>query len=194
MVLFDHTSGRSRAIVVDGRAIFRVAETFRIIETNTPALANAILASARDSIRINRVGIDCTGFTIDLNGIVAYATKIPNLLEQAPEAEAETFSLQGPVDPAVAMKDEKILHEEKDASSSSPVTTTVPSAAARTPPQRVLLPRNDVTTSISNASIKAKVENPRFAHDGRRNVIRSNNALSRLMMAKKLLADRGKGV
>eukprot|EP00605_Chrysophyceae_sp_TOSAG23-4_P001865 GSChrysophyteH1.ASY1.ANO1.2057.1 assembled CDS len=69
VVLFDLTSGRTRAVALEGRALFRVAETFHLPEDNTPAIANSILENAASIIRINRVGIDCTGFVVDMNGI-----------------------------------------------------------------------------------------------------------------------------
>jgi len=241
LVLFDHASGRTRAIVVEGRAIFRVAETFGIGETNTPALANAILASASDCIRINRVGTDCTGFSLDLNGIGVSTSgkhlQTENVTDTDKDASLGDKELGAYIDvefvpvpastsalapvPAVDIsefdpvlgttvspkatapvpvpmpmsegKDEKILHEETRVQSEPHfLVTPLQVSVGRVQPQRSLIPS---TTNLSDIiCLQTHISNPSFFHDGRRGAVRANSTISRLMLAKKLLADRGKGV
>lgn len=213
-----------------GRAIFRVAETFGIGETNTPALANAVLKSASVTIRVNRVGIDCTGFTLDLNGISKAETRPPtaadgNVMNESamgldglenPAAREEGADSDGDGDRTVPetqeaeatfrsgslvadARDEKILHEEKPFSAVTIATSATSGvgvgsdvSAATALSQRVLLPN---TTATQDPSHMAELANhPCYSHAGRRGAIRQNNVLSRLMLAKKILAERGKSI
>jgi len=211
-----------------------VAETFGIGEMNTPALANAVLDSASVSIRVNRVGIDCTGFTLDLNGISKAETrphpaadgnaenesakgldglKNPAAQEEegdndvdgdrtVPEThEAEATSRS--VSPIADVRDEKILHEENPFSAVTIATSAaagvgvgveagshVSTAAAQS--QRLLLP--NTTTAKDPSRMAELVDHSCYLHAGRRGAIRQNSVLSRLMLAKKILAERGKAI
>ena len=87
--LYDVRSGRTRAVHVDGRSILRVATTFGHPELNTPVIANALLSNASEIIRINRVGIDCTGFILDMNGLKALSVGNTNTDDDEQEEEPE---------------------------------------------------------------------------------------------------------
>jgi len=203
---------------------------------NTPALANAVLDSASVSIRVNRVGIDCTGFTLDLNGISKAETRPPPAADGNAQKESaigldglknpaareeegdsdvdgdravpETHKAEATsrsVSPVADVRDEKILHEEKPFSAVTIATSAaagvglgveagshVPTAAAQS--QRVLLPNTTAAKDPSHVALTELADHPCYLHAGRRGAIRQNSVLSRLMLAKKILAERGKAV
>jgi len=103
IVLFDVKSGRTRAIHVDGRSILRVATIFGVSELHTPVISKSLLCNASEIIRINRVGIDCTGFVLDMNGLKAMAVAREASADSSDDGDAS--QQQEPVDETVQEKE-----------------------------------------------------------------------------------------
>ena len=67
IVLYDIRSGVTRVVPLNGRGLVRCAEAFGVQERNTPLIAREILRHGPKILLLTRVGIDCTGFSVDVN-------------------------------------------------------------------------------------------------------------------------------
>ena len=97
IVLYDIRSGVTRVVPLNGRGLVRCAEAFGVQEKNTPLIAREILRHGPKILLLTRVGIDCTGFSVDVNRLPAPGLL---LLQQQGEKEKEKEGASGAVDNA----------------------------------------------------------------------------------------------